>query len=71
MLKLLALGAIGYLGYRYLQKQGDTPDANATAIGTAPVAGGALSTNSVLQANPNVPPEVDPYRGVTTPPPAG
>lgn len=53
IIKLAALGALGYAGYRYLQKS----DAR-TQQRTAPVAlaGGPLSSHATIQSDPNIPP---------------
>ncbi len=59
MIKLLALGALAYFGYRYMQKQAEpglTP-----AVGQAPVAGGPISKHATLQSDPDQPPAIDPY----------
>ncbi len=59
MIKLLALGALGYVGYRFLQ---DVTFAQANpVIGQSPVAGGPLSENASVQQDPSQPPAHDPY----------
>jgi uncharacterized membrane protein YebE (DUF533 family) len=53
IIKLAALGALGYAGYRYLQKS-----QAGNQQGTPPVAlaGGPLSSQATIQSDPNVPP---------------
>jgi uncharacterized membrane protein YebE (DUF533 family) len=53
IIKLAALGALGYAGYRYLQKS-----EARNQQGTPPVAlaGGPLSSHATIQSDPNVPP---------------
>lgn len=55
MLRLLALGAIGYFGYHYTQKTGPFAPP-APRIGTEPVAGGPLGSQARLVSNPDEPP---------------
>lgn len=52
IIKLAALGALGYAGYRYLQKS------EARQQGAAPLAlaGGPLSSQATVQSDPSVPP---------------
>ncbi|WP_165362111.1 hypothetical protein [Qipengyuania thermophila] len=51
MLRLLALGAIGYFGYHYAQRTGPFAPA-APRIGTEPVAGGPLSDQARIVSDP-------------------
>jgi hypothetical protein len=51
MLRLLVLGTIGYLGYNYVQKTGPFSPP-APQIGTEPVAGGPLSSEAMVVADP-------------------
>lgn len=57
MLKLALLGAIGYLGYRYLNS-GRSPTSSARA---SAVAGGPLSAAATLQSRPDQSPVADPF----------
>jgi hypothetical protein len=56
MLKLVVLGALGYLGYKYL---GSERAGNALDRASA-VAGGPLSKYATLQKDPDQPPLADP-----------
>lgn len=53
IIKLAALGALGYAGYRYMQKAD-----SRSQQGTAPLAlaGGPLSSQATVQSDPNQPP---------------
>jgi uncharacterized membrane protein YebE (DUF533 family) len=53
IIKLAALGALGYAGYRYMQKS-----EARTQRSTPPVAlaGGPLSSQATIQSDPTVPP---------------
>lgn len=58
MLKLFALGVLGYVGYRYLAHgAAERP----SGLATSPVAGGPLSAHAAVQADPDHPPVDDPY----------
>lgn len=61
MLKLFALGVLGYLGYRFVQEQGSA--AGGPLPAASPVAGGPLSAHATVQSDPDRPPSVDPYGG--------
>jgi hypothetical protein len=61
MLRLIVLGALGYLGYKYL---GSTRAAMPGARETA-VAGGPLSEHAALQADPDQPPLDNPFGAAT------
>lgn len=52
MLRLLALGAIGYFGYHYAKKTGPFSPP-APRIGTEPVAGGTLSSQARVVSDPD------------------
>ena len=54
IIKLAALGALGYAGYRYLQKS----EARSLQRSTPPIAlaGGPLSSQASVQSDPNLPP---------------
>lgn len=52
MLRFLALGAIGYLGYSYAQKTGPFAPP-APRIGTEPVAGGPISNEAQIVSSPD------------------
>ena len=53
LLKLVALGALGYAGYQYLQKNGGMPQIR--------LAGGPLSRHATLQHSADEPPAANPY----------
>ena len=55
LLKLAALGALGFVGYRYAQKSGRVPGPR--------LAGGPLSQYATVQHTADEPPPVNPYRG--------
>jgi len=59
LLKLAALGALGYAGYRYAEKQGLISKAERQPMpAPAPdirLAGGPLSSQATLQSTPNAP----------------
>lgn len=55
LLKLAALGAIAYVGYRSMQKAGERPDIR--------LAGGPLSSHATLQHSADQPPAANPYPG--------
>jgi hypothetical protein len=67
---MLALGTLGYIGYRYFRSHAGSGDRGA-AIGEEAVAGGPLSENASVQSDPAVPPITDPYSGPHAPIPAG
>ena len=52
MLRLLALGALGYAAYRYFGQQ-------QTGASEVRLAGGPLSDRAVLQQSPDQPPAMD------------
>lgn len=54
IIKLAALGALGYAGYRYLQKSDSQPAQRSTPPVT--LAGGPLSSQATVQTDPDVPP---------------
>jgi len=54
MIKLAALGAIGYAAYRYLQKSQAGSSRNAPEIA---LAGGPLSSHATLQHDPDLAPQ--------------
>lgn len=60
MLKLVVLGALGYLGYKYLGSKRTDKSFGRESV----VAGGPLSANAVLQSNSDLPP-ADPFGGLT------
>lgn len=52
IIKLAAIGALGYFGYRHFQKQAQQPGrASSVAL-----AGGPLSDQARIQSDPSVPP---------------
>ena len=55
LLKLAAIGALGYAGYQYLQKNSGAPQVR--------VAGGPISRHASLQHTADVPPAATPYSG--------
>ena len=52
MLRLLALGALGYAAYRYFGQQ-------QTGASEVRLAGGPLSDRAVVQESPDQPPPID------------
>ena len=52
MLRILALGALGYMAYRYFGQ-------HQTGPSEVRLAGGPLSDQAVLQRSPDQPPETD------------
>lgn len=63
MIKLVALGAAGLLGYRFVRSRIDAAAAQRARFARHnAVAGGPLSENASLQSRPDVPPAVDPFR---------
>lgn len=52
LIKLAALGALGYAGYRYLQKS----EATRTDGARPALAGGPLSDQARIQSDPSTPP---------------
>jgi hypothetical protein len=59
VLRLLGLGLLGYIGYRFVRDQQSTslrPAGSANAV-----AGGPLGEHASLQSDPDVPPADDPY----------
>lgn len=52
IIKLAALGALGYAGYRYLQKNEARPQGDRQIA----LAGGPLSSQASVQSDPTVPP---------------
>lgn len=59
MIRLLAMGALGYAAFKYLQAH----PAGQTGSGKVRLAGGGLSPRASVQADPDTPPATDPYRG--------
>jgi hypothetical protein len=58
VIKLIALGVLGYAAYRYVQAQG-----SREREGSPAVAGGPLSDHAAVQSRADVPPADDPYAG--------
>lgn len=59
LLRLMALGTLGYVAYRYLEKANETaPATSATPVTTPDIqlAGGALSSQATLQHSADEPP---------------
>ena len=58
MLKLAALGALGYAGYKYYQKNGNpfNQQDRYDGIHRNAAAGGRISDDAVIRTNPNTPP---------------
>lgn len=54
IIKLAALGALGYAGYRYLQKSDVRPQQQRTP--PIALAGGPLSSQASVQSDPSIPP---------------
>ena len=52
MLKLAALGAIGYFGYNYYKKHGNPFDGSASTYDRNAAAGGPLSDQARVQPTP-------------------
>ena len=52
MLKLLALGALGYAGYKYYRKQSDDVQPREYAPRQTAVAGGPISEDARLRHTP-------------------
>ena len=55
IIKLAALGALGYAGYRYLQKSDSRPQQQQRTPQIA-LAGGPLSSEATVQSDPSIPP---------------
>lgn len=53
LIKLAALGALGYAGYRYFTSQQGTP--RRSTPGDNLVAGGPLSSSATVQHSPDAP----------------
>jgi uncharacterized membrane protein YebE (DUF533 family) len=53
LIKLAALGALGYAGYRYFTSQQGTPQ--PAGAGDNLVAGGPLSSSATVQHSPDAP----------------
>jgi hypothetical protein len=60
MLRLLVLGALGYVAYRWFQKR-PAGDIESRSDRRLAVAGGPLSENAALQNNPDEPPADNPF----------
>ncbi len=58
MIKILAIGALGYAAFRYVQWRAPSAD----GIDNVRVAGGGLSRHASIQGDPDVPPAIDPYK---------
>ncbi len=56
MLKLAALGAIGYFGYNYYKKNGNPFEDRSGGDGRNAVAGGPIGADAVVTRNPDMPP---------------
>lgn len=60
LLRLLALGTLGYVAYKYLENEGDTPTRTVLTTPEShpaiPMAGGALSSQATLQHSADEPP---------------
>lgn len=56
LVRLVVLGAIGFAGYKYLEKQGAFPKAPTSTVPEIRLAGGPLSSQASLQHNPDEPP---------------
>jgi hypothetical protein len=52
MLKLIALGLLGYAGYKYYQKNGGALTSRSNEDGQLAVAGGPISDQASLQHTP-------------------
>jgi len=67
MLRLLALGTLSFVGYKFFQSRSEgAARRNATTHGVD-LAGGPLTTYAALQSDPDVPPAFDPYTGAAVP----
>lgn len=55
IIKLAALGALGYAGYRYLEKQGYLSRSEARFAPDVRLAGGPLSDQASVQHNADAP----------------
>lgn len=56
MIKLAALGALGYAGYKYYQKNFNQDATDKAALQENAAAGGPLSKNATVQSTTDVPP---------------
>ncbi len=56
MLRLAALGALGYVVFRYMQKNKSVGDSDGSAEDRDAVAGGPLSEDAKLQQDAGAPP---------------
>lgn len=56
MLKLFALGALGYAGYKYYQRQAEQSGSPQTSPRMRAVAGGPISKDASVQHAPARPP---------------
>jgi hypothetical protein len=54
LLKLVALGAIGYAGYKYYEKNKDSFRMGSTQREQPALAGGPLSDQAHVQATPDI-----------------
>ena len=58
MLKLVALGALGYAGYKYYQKNVSGGHVADRSNSRPSLAGGPLSDRASIQKDPNIPPPI-------------
>lgn len=56
LIKLAALGALGYVGYRYLEKQGALAQPARPSSPDVRLAGGPLSSQATVQHDADAPP---------------
>jgi uncharacterized membrane protein YebE (DUF533 family) len=54
LLKLAALGALGYAGYRYYEKNKDSFRMGSTPRAQPALAGGPLSSEARVQSSPDI-----------------
>lgn len=54
LLKLAALGALGYAGYKYYEKNKDSFRAGGDRRSQPALAGGSLSSEARLQSSPDI-----------------
>lgn len=56
MLKLAALGALGYFGYNYYKKNGNPFDQRNEGVSRNATAGGPIGSDATVTRTPNTPP---------------
>jgi hypothetical protein len=56
LIKLVALGTLGYVGYKFLQSAGRGTTGDGTSASDLRLAGGPLSGQASVQPTPDAPP---------------